>query len=221
MATRSKRQSKDLVVAFAVERCLGDDFQIPHELTNRDRKLMREVEPGEGFGFRLPRRRADTESDVLCNHYTPKLRCAEQQGLVIKRGGAIIVSCENIHASAPQLICHRLRNVNIHVKASRHSKASLGAETLQEVGGWSDLTIALGLRKLGLQFHVNLLLVVKIICHRGMRFGKREIRMLAAHFLRRPAVGKVIGDDLRDTQSRYAFETGGLGTDLTDMRICD
>lgn len=102
---------------------------------------------------------------------------------------------------------------------SRGAAAAAGcAETKAQRAGWVlRFTIyfsELG-GKLGIDFHA----VIMIVSERGMNLGGKEVGVLADDFLGRPAVAKVVSNDLRDPHARHALQAGDLAVGLANVWV--
>ena len=68
----------------------------------------------------------------------------------------------------------------------------------------------------GLDLLVDLILVIEVVRHGGVGFGRAQVGMLPAHLLRRPAVSQVIHDDLGHADAGMLLEARRLAGGLLD-----
>jgi len=69
------------------------------------------------------------------------------------------------------------------------------------------------------KLRVNFLAMVKVITQGSMHLGKREVRVVADDFLRRPAAPKIIRRQHCNARAGVAGQPGGLPLECLDVRI--
>ena len=69
-----------------------------------------------------------------------------------------------------------------------------------------------------MNFGVDFRLMIVIVRHRRVRFDRLQMIMVTAHFVRRPAVGKIVHHDLGYSNAGQPTQVGRLAFDLFNVR---
>jgi hypothetical protein len=153
----------------------GDEFQVAYVLPDCSAELMPESRPRECASVALPGLGQSLESDVLSEGYPAKASGALKEVGIVGFSKTVFNCGADIYLSSAQLLRDSCRDVNIHVKADRHSEQSLGPHAREEWRARARRSFSFDLLPLRADLFVDLLLVVKVISHCSMRLGGCQI----------------------------------------------
>jgi hypothetical protein len=207
------------VLPFLGFRRPRDEFEIPDIMSDRRAGLMAEEQSRERFSLSLPILGEGFESDVLREQDPTQVSRTEEKLFVNPLVVPVFGSRQDIDAAPAKLLGDRPRDVHVKVKRDGHSSRSHGLESKPD--GRSRLCSARLLRKLhfGLDFLLDLRLVIEVERHGGMDLGRLQVGVLTADLVGGPSVSQVIHDDLCHANPRDAPEVGGLSLSLLDVWV--